>query len=211
MSEICPSSAKYWEDRYQERDTGWDRGVVHPALDKWLSQKSLSREDQRPSRILIPGCGNGYEVIKLASAGYDVTAIDLAATPLNSLQQKLDEAELTATLVKHDLFDFCSNEPFDAVYEQTCLCAIEPRSRKKYEKKIHELLKPNGKLFALFMQCEDIIQGPPFHCDMEEMRSLFAPKRWIWESSENDRYDHPNAPLYELAFSISKSKSGLSP
>lgn len=93
---------------------------------------------------------------------------------------------------------------FDAIYEQTCLCAIEPEARVRYEAKLLELLKPEGLLFALFMQTGNPGEGPPFHCDVQDMKKLFDQNRWNWPSDEGIRYDHPAGGIYEMAFVLAK-------
>ena len=60
-----------WEERYQQGDTGWDRGSTSLALYTWLDNGAL-----KPCRILIPGCGRGHEVVALAQLDYDVTRCD---------------------------------------------------------------------------------------------------------------------------------------
>ena len=59
-----------WEDMYQEGKTGWDRGASSDNLSYWIERGLL-----KPCRVLVPGCGNGYEVITLAQKGFDVVAV----------------------------------------------------------------------------------------------------------------------------------------
>jgi len=167
-----------WEKRYQSGDTGWDRGGVSPALQQWLTKGVL-----KPCRTLIPGCGRGHEVVQLARRGFSVTAVDIAPSAIRHLEQELANAGLKADVVCGDLFEFEAASPFDAVYEQTCLCAIEPEQRAAYENKLHAWLKPGGMLLALLMQTGQS-GGPPFHCDLLKMRQLFPETRWIWPELE---------------------------
>ena len=167
---------KNWEDRYQAKITKWDRGGTSPNLTHWLDSGDLN-----PCRIMIPGCGNGYEAITLAEKGFDVVAIDIATTPVNNLRKALAERGLTAELIQSDFFslDF-SSQPFDAIYEQTCLCALPPSEWAAFEKWMYHSLKTGGKLYTQFMQTGEE-GGPPFHCDMGEMKQLFNNNRWLWE------------------------------
>ena len=68
-------------------------------------------------------------------------------------------------------------EPFDAIYDQTCLCALPPEIWPDYAARLHGWLRPGGRLFVLFMQTGSR-GGPPFHCDLTEMQRLFAPTHW---------------------------------
>jgi len=165
-----------WEERYQAGSMGWDRGRVSENLDYWIDNELL-----KPCRILIPGCGNGYEVTTLANLEFDVVAIDFAPTPIDNLQNRLDESNLTANLVLDDFFKWHPEEKFDAIFEQTSLCALPPEKWQAYEAMLSQWLKPQGKLFAQFMQTGKS-GGPPFHCGINNMGELFPEQRWLWSN-----------------------------
>lgn len=191
------SATENWAQLYNEGRTGWDRGEASPVLDGWLAAPT---EGLR--RILVPGCGRGYEVVELAKRGFEVTALDLVDLPLESLRAALTAAGVSATVERGDIFEWQARQPFDAVYEQTCLCAIDPGLRRAYERRIGRWLRPSGRLFALFMQTGRT-GGPPFDCPMGAMRDLFAEAGWAWPSmapAEDPirRIDHPTG-LHELA------------
>jgi len=175
-----------WEGRYQRGETGWDRNGSNPLLHSWLIE-TLSPD----SRILIPGCGHGHEVIDLARMSYAVTGIDIASTPVTRIRRELESEGLIADVIQVDMFEYIPEKPFDVVYEQTSLCAIKPEQRSDYEKKLYDWLKPGGSLFALFMQTS-AEGGPPFHCDITDMRHLFAPSRWHWGVDESLYSPHPS-------------------
>jgi SAM-dependent methyltransferase len=183
-------TSSFWQGLYDEGKTGWDRGGPNPMLREWLERRVLVE-----CGILVPGCGRGHEVVALAEAGFRVTAVDYAESAVNSLRAELARRGLDATVVQADLFQFCPAAPFDAIYEQTCLCAIDPGQRSTYAQSLARWLRPGGKLFALFMQTGKP-GGPPFHCPLEEMRELFQ-TGWKWEG-EPKRVEHP-AGLHELA------------
>jgi len=73
-----PTDAIDWESKYRSGETPWDRGAPNPALTQWLADDALP-----PGRALVPGCGRGYEVMTLARAGWQVTAIDSAPSALS--------------------------------------------------------------------------------------------------------------------------------
>ncbi len=182
-----------WEQRYQTGETGWDRGGASPAMDYWLEYELTT-----PARVLIPGCGRGHEVIELARRGFDVTAVDIAPSATAHLEQQLAGADLKAEVLLGDLFDYVPDAPFDAVYEQTCLCAIQQDQREAYEAKLHAWLKPGGKLLALFMQT-GAEGGPPFHCAMADMQQLFSDSRWAWSQGGVQTVPHSNG-RFELGY-----------
>ncbi len=184
-----------WEGRYRRGETGWDRNGSNPLLHTWLVE-SLSAD----STILIPGCGHGHELIDLARMGFAVTGIDIAPTPVARMRSTLDSEGLSAEVIQVDMFEYCPDSPFDAVYEQTSLCAIQPGQRVAYEKKLHQWLRPGGELYALFMQT-GAEGGPPFHCDITDMKALFPFSRWEWGEEKALHSPHPSG-RFELAYRL---------
>ncbi len=166
------AALREWEARYQRGETGWDRGSASPALMQWL-------EHMEPCRVLVPGCGRGYEVVELARRGFDVTAIDIAPSAIASLQSLLSREQVHARVIQEDLFTHKAEHAYDMLYEQTCLCAIEPKHRLAYAHLCRDWLRPGGRMFALFMQTGKP-GGPPYHCDLLDMRHLFAEASWLW-------------------------------
>ena len=185
----------HWEQRYQQGETGWDRGQPSPALHRWLEQGVL-----KPGRILIPGCGRGHEAVELARRGFAVTAIDIAPSACAHLERELAAADVNGEVICGDLFEYNPAIAFDAIYEQTCLCAILPEQRTAYEQQLHRWLKPGGMLCALFMQT-GAEGGPPFHCDLLNMHRLFEDSRWQWPQSEPLFSPHYNG-RFELGYAL---------
>lgn len=181
-----------WENRYQNKQMGWDRGAASPALLAWLESGDL-----QPCRILIPGCGLGHEVVELARRGFEVTAIDIAPSAIRHLQEVLTRESLSANVIFGDLFEYTARQPFDAIYEQTCLCALPPHTLETYEARLYEWLRPGGQVLAMFMQTGKE-GGPPFHCDIQAMQVLFSQDRWQWSDAPIDVVDHPSG-RHELA------------
>jgi methyl halide transferase len=182
----------HWEEKYRAKTIPWDRGAVSPALLGWIEGGALP-----PGRVLIPGCGRGHEAVELARRGFQVTALDIAPTALEHLAAELAAAGVEAERVCADALTWQPAQPFDAIYEQTCLCALDPGHWAAYEQQLFAWLRPGGKLFALFMQSERA-GGPPFHCALPDMQALFNATRWQWPDDAPGRVAHPDG-LFELA------------
>jgi len=191
-----------WEGLYQSQDTGWDRGGVSTSLQHWLGLNKLSVQSDK--RVLIPGCGRGYEVVELAKLGFDVTGLDIAPTAIADLDALLKSHAVQAEAICGDLFAYQCNQPFDVVYEQTCLCALPLEKREAYEEKLFEWLKAGGHLLLSMMQTGEK-SGPPFHCDWSDMRDLFSENRWVWQKGAPFVVPHWRAsPRFELGFVLHK-------
>ena len=187
----------HWEEKYRTKVIPWDRGAVSPALLGWLDDNEL-----QAGRILIPGCGHGHEALELAQRGFQVTALDIAPTALTHLAAELHAAGVDAERVCADALSWQPVQPFDAIYEQTCLCALDPSHWTAYEQQLFAWLRPGGKLFALFMQTERA-GGPPYHCAVPEMHTLFPATRWQWPAGELGRVGHPNGS-FEFAAELTR-------
>ncbi len=184
-----------WEKRYRAQKTGWDRGQASPALQHWLQQGLVPA-----GRVLVPGCGHGHEVAELIRAGCEVTAVDIAAQPVMRLKAQLSALGLSADVVQADLLHWQPAEPFDVIYEQTCLCAIEPDYWTDYEQRLASWLLPGSHLLALFMQTGQA-GGPPYDCPVPDMRTLFDPARWQWPNEPALEVPHPTG-LVEKGYAL---------
>ena len=190
---------EFWDQRFQSNETPWDRGDANPQLGAWLAAGAL-----RPCRVLVPGCGSGYEVVALAAAGFEVTALDYSPAAIGRTRHRLAAARLEAEVVEADALAWQPHRAFDAIYEQTCLCALHPDQWRDYADQVHRWLAPGGTLCALFVQllrpgaAEGAIEGPPYHCDINAMRALFPQSRWNWPRPPYPRTMHPRG-MAELA------------
>lgn len=178
--------AASWDRRYRENDTPWDRGEASPALLGWLERGCLTG-----SRVLVPGCGSGHEVVVLAERGFEVTAVDFANSAIESLARRLRDRNLHADLYCADLLSWRSTVRFDAIYEQTSLCALAPGDWRAYADALADWLRPGGFLFALFMQTARA-GGPPWHCDPVAMHRLFRAPAWTWVDEPDRTVPHPS-------------------
>lgn len=174
----------FWQQRFVAGETPWDRGDAHPQLKQWLAQGLISAK----TSLLVPGCGRGHELLQLAKAGVDGLGLDYAPAAVAQARAQLasQEAQGLGRVEQADVLSWQPPVPLDAVYEQTCLCALHPDHWRRYADQLHGWLKPGGRLFALLMQArrdsagQGVLEGPPYHCDIQAVRALFPSGRWEW-------------------------------
>ena len=174
MGEPSATQAIDWESRYRDGATGWERPGLNPAFVAWRTSGALG-----PCRVLVPGSGRSPEPLALAEAGFDVTLVDSAPAATAAQRARLDRLHVRAQVVQADLLSWSPEAPFEAIYDQGCLCALRPHVWSRYVARLHQWLSPGGRLFILFMQSTRG-GGPPFHCSLEEMHQLFAAPHWVW-------------------------------
>ncbi len=176
-------SHDFWQARFAEGKLPWDRGTPNPQLLQWLADGTLAAGQ----RVIVPGCGQGWEVKALTAAGIETIGLDFAPGALEMCRKLLDEGRLCANLIEADVLHWQPAQPADAIFEQTCLCALYPDHWTHYAAQLHAWLKPGGKLLALFLQtlrpdsALGFIEGPPYHCDINAMRAIFPATQWEWQ------------------------------
>jgi hypothetical protein len=168
----------FWESRFHAGRTPWERGEANPALVAWRASGLLS-----PCRILVPGAGRSPEPKMLLADGFDVVTLDLAPSAVAAQVDWLGADRA----VCGDVTTWPAISLFDAVYDQTCLCALPPPLWPAYEAQLRRWLRPGGALFMLFMQTGRD-GGPPFDCPIPAMRTLFG--RWDWPVTLEEGFAH---------------------
>jgi SAM-dependent methyltransferase len=159
-------NANYWEERWQNKETGWDIGYPSPPIVHYTEQLS-----DKNIRILIPGAGRAYEAIHLHRRGFtNVYVCDWAASAFAYLRVTAPDFPADHLIIS-DFFEL--NLAFDLLLEQTFFCAIDPSLRPKYVEHAAKLLRPNGKLAGLLFNRDFPDRNPPYGGSKAAYESLF--------------------------------------
>lgn len=77
--------SKKWDELWKMKDfLPWDRSAPSPALVDCLQDRkdvvgeAKDAKQGRRRRALVPGCGTGYDVLLLASHGFDAYGLDVS-------------------------------------------------------------------------------------------------------------------------------------
>ena len=168
------SKSEFWNQCYNENNIGWDLGGVTPVFKDWADKLKTK------SKILVPGCGNGYDPLYFSSLGHEVLAVDFSENAINRIKNKSLEQKINIQTLRCDFFDLNKliDIKFDFIVEYTFFCAIEPTKRIEYSKVVHSLLKKSGLLVALFLPLKKDINegGPPFSVSKLDIENTFSKK-----------------------------------
>ena len=159
-----------WQKHYDENDLAWDLGeVANPFVRLW-EDKVLT-----PGSLIIPGCGQGHEVIYFAERGFQVTGVDFSSGAVELLSESLSRKNLNAKVLHRNFFelDETYSKAYDALLEQTFFCAIHKDQRSAYVETVSRILKPGGLLFGLFYETGEE-GGPPFNTTEADIQNHFA-------------------------------------
>lgn len=164
-----------WEQHYLEGNTPWNKGQPSPPMLEWV------RYHKPAGRALVPGCGVGHDVAMLAQHGLEAYGLDIAPTAISMAQRAYPQ--LSDCFLLADLFEPPADllGSFDYLFEHTCLCALPPDWRVRYEKAAYEFLKPGGLLVGVWFMNPEMDPGetgPPFGIELSELSTLFDGSRW---------------------------------
>lgn len=158
----------FWSSRYQNGSTGWDIGFPSPPLYQYLCQI-----DTKTLAILVPGAGNGYEIAAAWDLGFlNIHLLDISSLPINKFLERNPSFPREQTILQ-DFFEHQGS--YDLILEQTFFCALDPKLRPKYVKKMAELLNPGGRLVGVLFDRKFDFEGPPFGGNATEYRKYFEP------------------------------------
>ena len=160
-----------WEDRYRTGDMPWDKGAPSPGLVDLLTSEPVR------GRVLVPGCGLGYDVRALAATADEVVGVDLAPSAVKGAR-----AFPSVGGERYEVADLFALPPrlrgsFAWVWEHTCFCAIDRELRAAYVEAVAGTLRPGGHLLAVFYLDpgqDHPDDGPPFGVSLAALDALFA-------------------------------------
>ena len=135
-------------------------------------------------RALVPGCGRAYDAIFLADqCGFEsVVAVDLSPTACDAAREEVATSGASPSVqarVAVECVDFFEMprpaEPYDLIWDNTFLCALEPAVRAQWAEQMHRLLADDGELLTNVFPIGAREGGPPFAMSVDLVRSLLEP------------------------------------
>lgn len=149
-----------WREAWKAKATPWDAGASPPAL-----RALLARELVPAGRVLVPGCGTGYDLATLARADREIVGLDLSEEARAAFEESHPALDGPVIYEIADFFSYAPAAGFDFVWDYTFFCALDPERRGDWGAAMNRLVKPDGLLATLLFPFEDPIserQGPPW-------------------------------------------------
>lgn len=172
---IQPGTAPWFEDRYRGiakgRFPSWTDRRANPHLVAWLAEARPA-----PGAAAVVGCGLGDDAAALASAGFAVTAFDVAPTALKLAAERFPEQSVAWRAGDLLALPQGWRGAFDLVVEIYTLQAMPAASRPAATAGMAQLLAPGGRLFLL---CRgrgetEATDGPPWPLAPSELDAFDA-------------------------------------
>jgi hypothetical protein len=160
------SQTRFWTNRWSAGKTPWDLGGVPENLVSFLSR------ERTPAKVLIPGCGSGYEVKAFHEAGHDVTAIEFsepAVVHAREVLGPLGHKVIHGNFFKHDFAD----HRYELIYERGFLCSLPTARWPEFASRMAQLIAPGGRLIGLFLYGNEP-EPPPYPLTEQTAEQLFG-------------------------------------
>lgn len=170
-----PRDPAFWDERFARGFTPWDLQGVPQALQDFVARGGTART------VLIPGCGNGYELVCMLEAGWDATAIDFSPVAVHRARERA--GSWAARIELADFFAWQPPRPLDLIYERAFLCAMPPALWPRVAARWAQLLAPGGELVGFFFFGSSP-KGPPFGMQRAALDALLAPCFTLVEEGE---------------------------
>lgn len=167
-----PLSPAFWDERFDQAFTPWDRGTAPAALRRFVASAAIAATAAGPPGVLVPGCGSAHELALMCEAGWDASAIDFS--PVAVARARRLAGPWAARILEADFFTFQPARPLDLIYEQAFLCAL-PRERWHDVAQRWETLLAPGGLLAGYFFFDDAAKGPPFGIARARLDVLLLP------------------------------------
>jgi SAM-dependent methyltransferase len=167
MDEPDSSQTVFWTKRWAVGKIPWDCGGIPPSLVSFLGRIPA------PTRVLIPGCGSGYEVRAFHEVGHDVSAIEFSAPAVAHAKEvlgALSQRVIHGNFFKHDFAD----NRYGLVYERGFLCSLPPARWSDYATRMAKLIPAGGKLVGLFLYGQEP-EPPPYPLTEATAAELLGP------------------------------------
>ncbi|SFU95181.1 methyltransferase domain-containing protein [Pseudoduganella namucuonensis] len=162
-----PLSPAFWDERFEQRFTPWDRGGVPERLRSFVADSSFPDE---PPAVLIPGCGSAWELAHFSESGWSATAIDFSPSAVAAARAAVGP-RWQERVVEADFFAWQPSTPLRLIYERAFLCALPREMWPRVAARWAELLAP-GALLAGYFFFDDNEKGPPFGIARERLDAL---------------------------------------
>ncbi|KAM0747155.1 S-adenosyl-L-methionine-dependent methyltransferase [Meredithblackwellia eburnea MCA 4105] len=173
-----------WEKMWQEQTTPWDASGIQPAL-KDLVENGWAKvgvdwsdlASGGEGKALVPGCGRGYDVLYLASKGFQAVGADISATAIAAAREHYASQHSPPPTVTFEQVDFFKDLPeafYSLAYDYTFFCAIPPSMRSEWAKAYAKTIRPGGVLITLMWPIGEFRSHPTLVIASKVPRVVFT-------------------------------------
>jgi thiopurine S-methyltransferase len=179
--------AKFWLDRWLNRNIGWHQAEFNPWLVKYWPTFKLPEG----SSVFVPLCGKSLDMLWLKSAGHRVFGVELSELAIKEffIEAKIafEEIENPPELPRYrgDVFNIYCGDYLEisapqlsvaaGTFDRGALVALPPEQREIYADHLQRIMPDGGQLLLLtFEYDQGQVAGPPFNVPESEVQALYG-------------------------------------
>ncbi len=188
----------FWEQRWQEKQTGFHLDQVNPWLKKFWPDIKLAQG----SHVFVPLCGKSLDLLWLEKSGYRVTGVECSQLAVetffteNNLACKRETcgtlqlySSANINLLQGDFFELQAAmlASVSALYDRAALIALPAEMRQRYVAKLIEVLPAQTVILLITLEYNQaLMSGPPFSVAETEVRTLYGQRFHIHTLQQTD-------------------------
>lgn len=169
---VCYSDTSTWDIPWKFNLTPWNKWAYNPTLREAIEDSVIEYPKGRDKRALVPGCGEGHDVIYIASTlGIHTTGLDLSPTAIERASSLLEAtSDVPKDLINLKVEDFFSlklegeADRYDLIQDYTLFISIHPSQRLEWGRQMAALTKQGGYLITVVFPIDPKTDtGPPWY------------------------------------------------
>lgn len=160
-----------WNARYQAGELPWDSGLPSRELGRVLDAAGIA-----PCRALELGCGTGTNAVALAQRGFEVTAVDCAASAIKIARTKAEVAGVQVDWIVADVQKFGDGiAPFDFIFDRGCYHCCRRVDLAGYQATLRNVTKPGTLMLCLAGNINEQSDSGIPRVSEDDLRREFGP------------------------------------
>jgi len=163
MKEILDAQRQHWQKTFAQKPDMFGTEASDPAR---FAAKMF--KDERKTRILELGGGQGRDTIYFARNGFQVHMLDYSDSAVRAITNKAQELNLSSsiTALQHDVRDRLpfDDESFDGCYSHMLYCMALTTSELEFlSREVRRVLRPDGLHIYTVRHTRDADYGMGIH------------------------------------------------
>jgi len=163
MKEILDAQRQHWQKTFAQKPDMFGTEASDPAR---FAAKMF--KDERKTRILELGGGQGRDTIYFARNGFQVHMLDYSDSAVRAITNKAQELNLSSsiTALQHDVRDRLpfDDESFDGCYSHMLYCMALTTSELEFlSREVRRVLRPGGLHIYTVRHTRDADYGTGIH------------------------------------------------
>ncbi|MDH5484207.1 MAG: thiopurine S-methyltransferase [Gammaproteobacteria bacterium] len=176
---------EFWEQRWQDNQTGFHLDQVNPYLRDYWS--ALNADNN--AHIFVPLCGKSLDLLWFVQQGYRVTAIECSEIAVKAFfaEQGIDYAlsehgpfrvyqSAGLRIYQGDYFKLEAPmlEDITQVYDRAALVAMPQPMQQAYAAKMIDLFPASVSMLLVALEYDQsLMAGPPFSLIQDDITALY--------------------------------------